>query len=152
MIPSPLRSRALMAPPLLVLLLGCLLSDSPAPAPPSPESGAVRSVTAYFHTNNTAARHGPDAQRTFLRRTQHPDYRDQRCSLDGMTITAEPALGTLRPDEEFTVAGRHPVGRVWVVGVEITVRRGGVVVGRQLGSQHLVAIDGRWYGFAPCPG
>ncbi|MGJ7905815.1 hypothetical protein ACOQFL_04980 [Actinopolyspora sp. H202] len=152
MSPLPRRSRALVAPPLLVLLWCCLLSGSPTPAPPSPGSGAVRSVTAYFNTNNAAARRGPDAQRIFLRRTQHPDYRARRCSLDGMTVTAEPALGTLRPDEEFTVAGRPPAGGVWVVGVEITVRREGVVVGRQLGSQHLVVLDGRWYGFAPCPG
>ncbi|ASU80432.1 hypothetical protein CDG81_21590 [Actinopolyspora erythraea] len=135
----------------LPVLLGCLVGDRPVGTSSSWETGPVRSVTAYFRTNNAAARLGPEEQRVFLHRTQHPDYRSPSCSLGGMTVTAEPAPATLRPDGEFTVAGSRPRGSVWVIGVEVTVRRDGAIVGRQLGSQHLVRLGGQWYGFAPCP-
>ncbi|WP_438387219.1 hypothetical protein [Actinopolyspora saharensis] len=138
-----------------LLLLGmpiCLLWGGSAP----PEEGAFptdprNAVNDYFAANNAAARHGPDAQRAFLRRTQHPDFRENTCSLAGRTVTIDPAPRTLRRDPGFTVRGLHPSGSVWVVAVEVTVRRSGEVVGRQIGSKHLVSLDGRIYGFAPCP-
>lgn len=130
----------------------CLLWGGSAP----PEEGTSPSerrsaVTDYFAANNAAARRGPDAQRAFLRRTQHPDFRESTCSLAGRTVTIDPAPRTLRRDPDFTVHGLRPAGRVRVVAVEVTVRRAGEIVGRQIGSKHLVSLDGEIYGFAPCP-
>ena len=122
----------------LVLVAGCGSSDDP--------------VRRYFAGNNAAARQGPAAQQEFLDRTQHPDFVDQVCELGDTTIELDPAMSTLRPDPGFTPDGAGPVrGEVWAVGVEVTLRRQGTVVGRQIGSQHVVLIDDQPFGFAPCP-
>lgn len=116
-----------------------------------PDAARARTIARYFAANNAAARHGPAAQQEFLRRTQHPDFRETVCELAGMTVTVRPAWATLRRDPEFTVDGRRPRGRIRVVSVEVTVRRDRSVVARQIGSQHVVLLDGRAHGFAPCP-
>lgn len=138
-----------------LLLLGmpiCLLWGGSAPPQEGPSPAEPRNaITDYFAANNAAARHGPDAQRAFLRRTQHPDFRENTCSLAGRTVTIDPAPRTLRRDPGFTVHSLRPSGRVWVIAVEVTVRRSGEIVGRQIGSKHLVSLDGSIYGFAPCP-
>ncbi|WP_461145481.1 hypothetical protein [Salinifilum aidingensis] len=114
------------------------------------EAEPLRLSQRYFAANNTAAREGPDAQRDFFRRTQHPDFPAQECDLGGSTVEFDPAWSTLRRDPQFTSDGIEPRGAVWVVGVEVTTRRDGVVQSRQIGSQHLVMLNGSLYGFAPC--
>ncbi|MBQ6641017.1 MAG: hypothetical protein IJH84_08285 [Saccharopolyspora sp.] len=125
-------------------LAGC----SAAPQEPSPQ----RQVQDYFAANNAAARQGSAAQQEFFDRTQHPEFGDQVCELDGLTVQLEPALSTLRPDPGYSPDGAGPPrGKVFVVGVEVTVRRDGTITGRQVGSQHVVLLDGTTHGFAPCP-
>ena len=126
----------------LLVLCGC---GAPEDAPPRD------AVQRYFAENNAAARRGPAAQRAFLARTQHPDFADQLCDLNGSTVQLDPALSTLRPDPDFTPDGTPVRGEVWVVGVEVTVRQGGQITGHQVGSQHLVLLDEQVRGFAPCP-
>lgn len=112
----------------------------------------VRLADQYFRDGNAAARRGPSAQEDFFRATQHPDFADRTCVLGDMTVDLDPALSTLRPDPGFSPSGSGPPrGSTWVVGVEVTTRRGGEVVGKQIGSLHLVLLDGRVHGFAPCP-
>jgi hypothetical protein len=41
---------------------------------------------------------------------------------------------------------------VYVVAVTVTVQRGQSTLGVQVGSMHVVVLDGTAYGFAPCPG
>lgn len=139
------------------VVFGCLAAlaataagCSPAPAPP-PDAEEHRLAREYFLDNNAAARRGPQAQQRFLRRNQHPDFSGQACDLGAMTVDLDPILPTLRPDPRFSPDGVSPRGRSWVVAVEVTVRRDGVVIGKQVGSQHLVFLAGRAYGFAPCP-
>lgn len=106
----------------------------------------------YFAANNAAADRGPEAQQEFFRRTQHPDYTDRTCELDDQTVRIDPAMSTLRPDPDFAPDDIAPLrGQVRVVGVEVTTRGDNGVVGHQIGSQHVVLLDGRAYGFAPCP-
>ena len=130
-----------------VAALIALCACSPAPR----ESEAQRLIRQYFEENNAAARQGTQAQQVFLRRTQHPDYTSQTCELAGVTVDLDPAMPTLRPDPAFSPSGAPPRGQVWVIAVEVTVRHNDVVVGKQIGSQHVVVLDGRTYGFAPCP-
>lgn len=134
-----------------VPLAGALAALAACSSPPgTPEQD--RLAGQYFRDNNAAARRGPAAQEQFFRSTQHPDFRGQTCRLGDMTVDLDPALPTLRPDPGFAPSGAGPPrGSTWVVGVEVTTRRGGEVVGRQIGSLHLVVLDGRIYGFAPCP-
>ena len=75
------------------------------------------------------------------------------CSLNGVTITAEPTLSTLRAEPGWTPpgSGKGLSGRVYVVAVTLTVRQGNAVVGTQIGSQRVVVDGGRAYSFAPCP-
>lgn len=120
-------------------------------SPEPPESVAHRLAHEYFDANNAAARHGPAAQQDFLRHTQHPDFLGQTCELSGLTVDLIPAWSTLRPDPSFSPNGARPRGDVWVVAVEVTTRREDALEGKQIGSQHLVFLDGRAYGFAPCP-
>lgn len=130
----------------LALLIGCSAGE----APPG-ETEQLATARQYFRDNNAAARRGPPAQQEFLRRTQHPDYTGLVCELDAVTVTLDPVLSTLRPDPEFSPDGVTPRGEIWVVAVEVTVRRNNTVSARQVGSQHLVYLGGRVYGFAPCP-
>jgi hypothetical protein len=135
-----------------IVPLGLLAMIATACSPVSEEPAQVRLSRQYFEDNNAAARHGPGAQQDFFRRTQHPDFTDQTCELGEMTVDLQPALSTLRPDPGFSPdeAG-PPRGEVWVIGVEVTTRRRDTVVGRQIGSLHVVLLNDRAYGFAPCP-
>jgi hypothetical protein len=109
-------------------------------------------IVDYFERSNAAARKGPAAQRQFLEQTQHPDV-DQRCDLGGLTILLDPSLSTLRSDDGWRPAttDQPPRGRVYVIAVTVTVQRDATTVGVQIGSMHLVVLDGAVYGFAPCP-
>lgn len=138
------RARCAAAGGLVALLAGCAL------APGEPEH--LRSAREYFAANNTAARQGSQAQQEFFDRTQHPDFTGHVCELADLTVELEPALTTLRPDPDFAPTGTSPPrGELWTVGVEVTTRRSGTVIGRQIGSLHLALLQGRVYGFAPCP-
>lgn len=133
-------------------LLVVLLLATIAPAGCAREVSDRQLVADYFGASNAAAREGPAAQQRFFDRTQHPDFRTTRCPLDGATVTARPTMSTLRPDRDWVPAGADaaPRGTVYVVAVTATVRRDGVETGTQIGSQHVVTLDGRGYGFAPC--
>ncbi|QIZ35036.1 hypothetical protein [Saccharopolyspora sp. ASAGF58] len=111
----------------------------------------LRLSKQYFADNNTAAAQGPQAQQKFFRRTQHPDFLDENCELGETTVEIDPAMPTLRPDPEFAPEGIRPRGEIWAIGVEVTTRTAGSVTGHQIGSLHLVLLDGRMHGFAPCP-
>lgn len=143
---SPGRLVRSSAAGILVALLaaGCWAAPS--------ESEQARSARKYFADNNTAARGGPHAQQEFFGTTQHPDFTAQVCELGELTVDLEPALTTLRPDPGFSPTGTSPPrGDLWVVGVEVTTRRSGTVIGRQIGSLHLAFLGDQVFGFAPCP-
>ena len=109
-------------------------------------------VTDYFTELNNAGKDGPATQRDFLRRTQHPDFTDRFCDLGELTLKIEPAMSTFRFDLGWTPEGaRHPRGTIYVLGVAISIRRGGAMVAEQIGSQRVVVLDGKAYGFTPCP-
>lgn len=109
-------------------------------------------IEDYFEQSNAAAQEGPAAQKQFLERTQHPDVRRQ-CDLGELIVLLDPSLSTLRPDDDWRLAGADepPRGRVYVIAVIVTVQRDGATLGNQVGSMHLVVLDGTAYGFAPCP-
>jgi hypothetical protein len=137
---------------LAIVWAGLIVMITTGCSPASDEPPHLRLSRQYFEDNNAAARQGPRAQQDFFRRTQHPDFTDQTCELGDMTVDLQPALSTLRPDPGFAPGGAGPPrGEVWAVGVEVTTRRGDAVVGRQIGSQHVVVLNDRAYGFAPCP-
>jgi hypothetical protein len=110
-------------------------------------------VTDYFTELNAAGKDGSTSQRDFLRRTQHPDFTDRLCDLRGLTLKIEPAMSTLRVDPKWTPpdSSKHPRGLVYVLGVSVSVRKDGSLLGEQIGSERVVVLDGRAYGFAPCP-
>lgn len=133
----------------LLCLAACALAGCSGTPQGPPRDQQVRE---YFAANNATARQGPQAQQDFFGRTQHPDYTDRTCELGGLTVELDPALSTLRPDPAYAPdSAGPPRGEVWVIGVEVTVRHEGTITGRQIGSQHLVLLDGRVHGFAPCP-
>jgi hypothetical protein len=115
--------------------------------------GDKKLVTAYFTELNSAAKDGPTTQRDFLRRTQHPDFTDRLCELGDLTLTIDPAMSTFRLDAAWTPENstKHPRGMVYVLGVSISIRRSGALLGEQIGSQRVVVLDGKAYGFTPCP-
>lgn len=109
-------------------------------------------IRQYFAELNAAGKRGPKAQHDFLRRTQHPDYRSRICDLAGLTLDAFPAMSTLRGDPDWAPEGSPPPrGLVYVVAVSLTIRENGANVGEQIGSERLVVLDDKVYGFAPCP-
>ncbi|MFC7341503.1 hypothetical protein [Saccharopolyspora griseoalba] len=114
------------------------------------DADARGAVQRYFAENNAAARAGPGAQQEFFARTQHPDY-PRDCELGDTTVRLDPAMSTLRPDPGWSPDGTVPRGQIWAIGVEVTTRSGGSTTGHQIGSQHVVLLDGRTYAFAPCP-
>jgi hypothetical protein len=109
-------------------------------------------VTSYFTELNDAGKEGSAAQRDFLRRTQHPDFTDRLCDLGDLTIKVEPAMSTFRVDPRWTPtdSAKHPRGLVYVLGVSLSIRRDGTPVAEQIGSERVVVLDGKAYGFAPC--
>lgn len=113
-------------------------------------------VEGYYSELNASGDEGAATQREFLRRTQHPDYADELCDLGDITLHVEPAMSTLRVDPDWVPPGEGgdsstPSGLIYVLGVSITIRQDGALLGEQIGSQRIVVLDGRAYGFAPCP-
>ncbi|MFD7652915.1 hypothetical protein ACFV4N_02925 [Actinosynnema sp. NPDC059797] len=109
-------------------------------------------VTGYFNDLNDAGAQGGSEQRDLLRETQHPDFVDEGCELPAGTLKVQPTMSTLRLDPTWTPPGEdeHPRGVVLVVAVTLTVLQDGAEVGSQIGSQHVVLLNGKVYGFAPC--
>jgi len=110
-------------------------------------------IRRYFEDLNESARAGPKRQKEFLRKTQHPDFVDDMCDLGTVTVYAEPAMSTLRPDPTWIPRGakKTPRGTIYAVGVTVSVRQDTGSVGEQIGSKRVVMLDGVAYGFAPCP-
>jgi hypothetical protein len=139
--------RAVLA--VVALVAGCstAVAGNPVAAPLGDES----LIAGYFSEFGESAEQGAAAQTAFLRRTQHPDYTDRLCDLQGATVEVDPAMSTLRPDPDWSPeAGRKPRGKVYVVAVSLTVVRDGTVLGDQVGSERIVVLDGTVYGFMPC--
>lgn len=138
---------------LVAALAGCgqLVTGSPTAVSISGEDRSL--ITDYFERNNTAANEGASAQREFLTKTQHPDFDDDACNLGDLTLSIAPSLSTLRPDAGWQPlnSDKTPRGRVYIVAVTVTVQRGTAPVATQIGSIHVVVLDGEAYGFAPCP-
>ena len=139
-----------------LLITGCTSAVTGVPVPAASPDDDRKLVSEYFDELNAAAEEGSDAQRDFLRHSQHPDYTDELCDLGDLTLNVEPAMSTLRVDPDWVPpdAGRdatHPRGLVYVLGVSISIRQDGALLGEQIGSQRVVVLDGRAYGFAPCP-
>lgn len=153
---------------------GCSTRVPGEPVPDSRPLPAHRAlVSGYFDAVNAAAGQGSAAQERLFARTQHPDFRDRQCSLRGLTVTAEPAYSTLHTDPDWLppLADDPPRGTVYVVAATVNVQRtagqrrtgqGGAgqsgagqdsveVLGTQIGSVHVVVLNGVAYGFAPCP-
>jgi hypothetical protein len=107
-------------------------------------------VSGYFADLNEAGGQGTTEQRDLLKDTQHPDFPDEDCRLPSGTIKVQPTMSTLRLDPTWAPPGEdeHPRGVVLVVAVTLTVVQEGS--GSQIGSQHVVLLNGKAYGFAPC--
>ncbi|HEY0448975.1 hypothetical protein [Actinophytocola sp.] len=147
----------LLVTALALILAGCS-SQVPGRAVPARagSAGGDRGlVEAYFTDLNASADEGVASQREFLRRTQHPDFADRLCDLGNLTLHVEPAMSTFRADPKWvppeSPASRHPRGTVYVLGVSVSVRQQGALLGEQIGSQRVVVLDGKAYGFSPCP-
>lgn len=139
-----------------LLIAGCSSAVAGVPLPAASPGDDRELVRAYFDELNDTAEEGPDEQRKFLRASQHPDYTDDLCDLGDLTLTIEPAMSTLRVDPDWVPpdSGRdatHPRGLVYVLGVSVSIRQDGALLGEQIGSQRVVVLDGKAYGFAPCP-
>jgi hypothetical protein len=140
-----------------VALTGCStqIAGSPAPATARASGGDRGIVEAYFTDLNASADEGTSSQRDFLRRTQHPDYSDRLCDLGDLVLYIEPAMSTFRADPEWVPPDSRsddpPRGSVYVLGVSVSVRQQGALLGEQIGSQRVVVLNGKAYGFSPCP-
>jgi hypothetical protein len=151
--------RLLLAVAGLVCLLvtaGCSTAVAGTPVAAGSRGQDRQLVEEYFTELNAAGEDGPATQRDFLRRSQHPDYDDILCELGDLTLTVDPAMSTLRVDPDWVPpdAGRdatHPRGLVYVLGVSVSIRQDGALLGEQIGSQRVVILDEEAYGFAPCP-
>lgn len=110
-------------------------------------------VSRYFDAVNAAASQGAAAQERLFADTQHPDFRDLQCPLQGLTVTADPAYSTLHIDADWhpPLAEAPPRGTVYVIAATVAVQRSTEVLGSQIGTLHVVVLDGIAYGFAPCP-
>ena len=140
----------------LVLAAGCGSTIDGVPVAAASPSHDRQLVQDYFTELNAAADDGVATQRDFLRRSQHPDFTDELCDLGDLTLSIDPAMSTLRVDPDWVppAAGRnatHPRGLVYVLGVSVSIRQDGALLGEQIGSQRVVILDGKAYGFAPCP-
>ncbi|WNV91133.1 hypothetical protein [Umezawaea sp. Da 62-37] len=111
-------------------------------------------VQAYFTDLNDAGGKGNPEQRRLLQDTQHPDFRKQACELREGTLRMEPTMSTLRLAPKWEPPGErvHPRGVVYVVAATVTLLEDNAVLGVQVGSLHVVVIDGKAFGFAPCVG
>ena len=140
----------------LLIATGCSSAVAGTPVAAGSRGQDRQLVEDYFTELNAAGADGPATQRDFLRRSQHPDYADALCELGDLTLTIDPAMSTLRVDPDWVPpdAGRnaeHPRGLVYVLGVSVSIRQDGALLGEQIGSQRVVVLDGKAYGFAPCP-
>lgn len=110
-------------------------------------------VSGYFDAVNAAAGQGSAAQERLFAHTQHPDFRDLQCPLQGLTVTADPANSTLHTDADWRppLAEAPPRGTVYAIAATVAVQRSTEVLGSQIGTLHVVVLDGIAYGFAPCP-
>jgi len=137
----------------LVAGSGCTnrISGEPVDTPQLDADRAL--VSGYFGTVNAAAEEGSAAQERVFTLTQHPDFRDMQCSLQGLTVTADPAYTTLHGDPEWHPPGiaDPPRGTIYVVAAAITVEQDAAVLATQISSLHVVVLDGAAYGFSPCP-
>jgi len=133
-------------------LTGCASTISGTPAPLRVTEVERNQVSAYFAGLNDAGATGASAQRERLLDTQHPDFREGTCDLPQGTLRIEPAMSTLRPAPDWTPPGErtHPRGVVYVVAATVTLLQDGAEVGSQIGSVHVVLLDDKAYGFAPC--
>ena len=151
------RTRWLLAVAALCLLLaGCTSQVAGRPAPDASGPGGDRGlVEQYFADLNASGDEGTAPQRDFLRRTQHPDYSDRLCDLGELILRVEPAMSTFRADPDWVPpdsgGSDRPRGTVYVLGVSISIRQQGALLGEQIGSQRVVVLEGKAYGFAPCP-
>jgi hypothetical protein len=144
---------ALLATVLLVAGCSSQVAGQPVPVGTGSPDADRDLVEAYYTELNAAADEGTASQGRFLNLTQHPDYRDRLCELGGLTLHVRPAMSTFRADPEWVPPedSRHPRGAVYVLGVSISIRQEGALLGEQIGSQRVVVLDGRAYGFSPCP-
>ncbi|WP_018687077.1 hypothetical protein [Actinokineospora enzanensis] len=138
----------------VLAVAGCTTTIPGTPMAAGSAPGQERDLIGkYFADLNEAGNEGPVVQREFLRRTQHPDFADRGCDLGGLTLRVDPALTTLRPDAKWkpAKAAKRPRGTVYVVGVSIRIRRDTATLAEQIGSERVVVLDGKAYGFTPCP-
>lgn len=144
--------RSLVAVLAAVAAAGCSTSVPGEPVAQSRGTGADL-VLDYFSALNDAGAEGAASQADFLRRTQHPDFTDRFCDLDDLVLRMAPVASTLRPDPEWKPekAARSPRGDTYVIAVTVTIRRENTTLGEQIGSQRVVLLDGKAYGFTPCP-
>jgi len=140
-----------------LLLAGCSarVAGEPVPAQSDSPGGDRGLVERYFSDLNASADDGTATQRDFLRRTQHPDYTDRLCDLGDLTLHIEPAMSTFRTDPDWVPpksgSSDPPRGTIYVLGVSVSIRQQGALLGEQIGSQRVVVLNGKAYGFAPCP-
>jgi hypothetical protein len=140
----------------LLIAAGCSSAIAGEPVASGSPTRDRELVEGYYTELNNAAAEGPATQREFLRRSQHPDYADGLCDLGDLTLSVDPAMSTLRVDPDWVPPGdeergTRPRGLVYVLGVSVSIRQDGALLGEQIGSQRVVILDGRAYGFAPCP-
>ncbi|GAB2762072.1 hypothetical protein [Amycolatopsis magusensis] len=141
-----------MRKPVVCLVLALLATGcGTTPLQPRQETGTDL-ISRYFDNFNRAGDQGPEEQQRFLEDARHPDFTGQECELGDLTMDIYPAMSTVRPDPDWSPDGEDPPrGEVFVVAVSLTVRRAGAAIGEQIGSQRVVLLDRRVYGFAPCP-
>ncbi|MER5264424.1 hypothetical protein ABTZ99_20360 [Actinosynnema sp. NPDC002837] len=144
--------RAAMALACALLLAGCGSVITGVARPLQVTDVERELVSGYFADLNEAGGQGTSEQRDLLKDTQHPDFRDEDCELPAGTIKVQPTMSTLRLDPAWAPPGEdeHPRGVVLVVAVTLTVVQEGSEIGSQIGSQHVVLLNGKAYGFAPC--
>lgn len=132
---------------------GCSTELGGTALPGGPDAGDRELIVGYFDARNAAAEQGPAALQQFLDDTQHPDSRSGPCSLEGIVLVTDPALTTLRADPDWAPPDEvdPPRGTTYVVAASVSVERDEVELATQIGSQHVVVLDGAAYGFAPCP-
>ena len=128
------------------------VTGTPKAATTPTTGGPSAQISQYFGELNVAGSKGPGPQRDFLRETQHPDFAGDLCDLGDLTLREQPAMSTLRRDSKWRPqGGGKPRGDVYVVAVSVSVLRNGAALGEQIGLERLVLLDGKVYGFAPCP-
>jgi hypothetical protein len=150
------RTRRLLAVATLGLMLaGCAKHVAGQPEPAKSPGGDRGIVVRYFADLNKSGDEGTATQRDFLRRTQHPDYTDRLCDLGDLVLHIEPAMSTFRTDPRWVPPGspsdEHPRGTVYVLGVSVSIRQEGAQLGEQIGSERVVVLNHKAYGFTPCP-